>query len=343
MTPRRPVPSERWRDVASTIANSATENFAELFRVSGLDPKRHLKFADWSGVSFRDANLRGFDFTGARLLGCDFSGALIEHARFDQAEIHSAQRDLKALRPTDLRAAADWPQYDRQWLRNKRIPPDDHLPIGAVFQDAPFAPEMLIIPPGSMQSLFDDSQRIVINQPFAVSRLLVTYEQWKSAFLRGGVQHKASKPRKSDDQLKRTRVSMPVSEVSWQDAKKYASWLTKTTGKPYRLVSQAELQYCNQWYHIDPRRPTPNSLGFIFGNLEEWCDDNGPAEQFLPNMSVPSTTTNLHALAIRVSPIDQVHVGIIGPIGVGANSLLSRAIDDRDTLRGFRVARHLVN
>jgi formylglycine-generating enzyme required for sulfatase activity len=31
--------------------------------------------------------------------------------------------------------------------------------------------------------------------------------------------------------------------VSWDDAKTYSSWLTKATGKPYRLLSEAEWEY----------------------------------------------------------------------------------------------------
>lgn len=32
--------------------------------------------------------------------------------------------------------------------------------------------------------------------------------------------------------------------VSWEDAKAYASWLSQKTGKRYRLLSEAEWEYC---------------------------------------------------------------------------------------------------
>lgn len=35
----------------------------------------------------------------------------------------------------------------------------------------------------------------------------------------------------------------PVVCVSWQDAEAYAAWLARTTGKPYRLPSEAEWEY----------------------------------------------------------------------------------------------------
>jgi len=35
----------------------------------------------------------------------------------------------------------------------------------------------------------------------------------------------------------------PVVNVSWEDAKTYVAWLAKVTGKPYRLLSEAEREY----------------------------------------------------------------------------------------------------
>lgn len=37
--------------------------------------------------------------------------------------------------------------------------------------------------------------------------------------------------------------SMPAINVSWDDAKQYVTWLSTTTGKAYRLLSEAEWEY----------------------------------------------------------------------------------------------------
>ncbi|MFX6357511.1 SUMF1/EgtB/PvdO family nonheme iron enzyme, partial [Acinetobacter baumannii] len=39
------------------------------------------------------------------------------------------------------------------------------------------------------------------------------------------------------------RGRRPVINVSWNDAKTYVAWLSRTTGKSYRLQSEAEREY----------------------------------------------------------------------------------------------------
>ena len=130
------------------IDEAETDDFAELIRIAGLDPTRHLRFADWSGVNFSGSDLRGFDFTGAKLIGCNFKEAQIEGARFDQALIDEARPAAK-LDPvrTDLRQACDWEVLARNWKRAKK-PQAGAVAARLVFQDAPFAPEMVVVPPG---------------------------------------------------------------------------------------------------------------------------------------------------------------------------------------------------
>ena len=113
-----------------------------------MDPKKHLRFADWSDVDFSGSDLRGFDFTGARLIGCNFTGARIEGARFDQALIDEVRPARKTrIRPHRSAGRERLGKRLQNWKRAEK-PAPEHLPPGAVFQDAPFAPEMVVIPPG---------------------------------------------------------------------------------------------------------------------------------------------------------------------------------------------------
>jgi hypothetical protein len=244
------------------VARAHTEDFAELVRIAGLDPQRDLRFADWSGVDFRGADLRGFDFTGARLHGCDFTGARVAGARFGQAilgmveHITTAWRHKNPNAPgvvsklANLRAAADWDEFVRDRQHNKHVPGSDaHLPVGAIFQDSPFAPEMVMVPAGTFimgsgdgetpVQMLDSSRgevlpkkegreedegpphEVAIPQPFAIGRFAVTFDEWDVAQADADWQRVTGlEPRQPDDQGW-GRGNRPVINVSWYDAQAY--------------------------------------------------------------------------------------------------------------------------
>lgn len=230
---------EPWAAVKQRLLSSGKPDFASLVKLAGLDPARHMRFAEWSGVDFGGSDLRGFDFTGARLIGCNFKGALIEDARFDQALIDELRPGVK-LDPgrTNLRAAEDWEKYVKGWKQPEK-PALEHLPPGSVFQDAPLAPEMVVVPPGrfimgSKEGEGDPREypqhEVTIPQAFAVGRFPLTFEEWEAAPVAFG-----EKPGR--------RGSRPVISVSWHKAQTYVSWLSGMTGKPYQLLSEAEWEY----------------------------------------------------------------------------------------------------
>lgn len=241
-------PPERIR----AVAEAQTENLSELLRIAKLDPTQHLRFQEWSHSSFRDNDLRGCDFTGGRLLSCDFKEALIAGARFDLAEIDRVGWDAGPR--TNLRAAKDWVDFAKNWKRAEKPVSDRHLDVGAVFQDAPFGPEMVVVPPGSfvMGSPEDEPERsrndspqheVTIGDPVAVGRYAVTFEEWDFAQDDHDWQRITGvKPHKPEDHGW-GRGDRPVINVNWEDAQAYVKWLRDKTGKAYRLLSEAEWEY----------------------------------------------------------------------------------------------------
>ena len=191
---------EPWAAVQQRLLSSGKTDFASLVKLAGLDPARHMRFADWSGVDFSGSDLRGFDFTGARLIGCNFEGAQIEGARFDQALIDEVRPGKLDPGRTNLRAAADWDEHVKSWKQPDKLALE-HLPPGSVFQDAPFAPEMVVVPPGRFMMGSKDGEgeaderprhEVKIPQAPAVGRFPVTFEEWDAARAAGGVKHKPS-------------------------------------------------------------------------------------------------------------------------------------------------------
>ncbi len=74
-----------------------------------------------------------------------------------------------------------------------------------------------------------------IGKPFAVSKYEVTFAEWDVCVAAGAC------PSVSDSGW--GKEDRPVVNVSWEEAQKYAGWLSRMTGKQYRLLSEAEWEY----------------------------------------------------------------------------------------------------
>ena len=119
---------------------------------------------------------------------------------------------------------------------------------GESFRDCADCPEMVVAPAGSfaMGSPEAEPDRMAqegpqhtgdFPEPFAVGRFAVTFAEWDACAADGGCG--GYKP---GDQGW-GRGNRPVVNVDWNDAKAYVQWLSKKTGKPYRLLSEAEREY----------------------------------------------------------------------------------------------------
>jgi formylglycine-generating enzyme required for sulfatase activity len=125
------------------------------------------------------------------------------------------------------------------------------LKPGDVFREcAKDCPEMVVVPAGefTMGSPVTDKghfkneddgngrqHKVTIARPFAVSAFDVTFSDWDACVSIGGC------PQTSDAGW--GRGTQPVIYVSWDDAQAYAAWLSRMTGKTYRLVTEAEWEY----------------------------------------------------------------------------------------------------
>ena len=115
------------------------------------------------------------------------------------------------------------------------------------FRDCPNCPEMIVIPAGEFLMGSPDSERgrgkdegpqhpVTIAQPFAAGKYEVTFSEWDACVADRGCTYNPG-----DEGWGRGRH--PVINVSWNDVQQYTAWLSKKTGKEYRLLSEAEWEY----------------------------------------------------------------------------------------------------
>ncbi len=194
------------------------------------------------------------------------------------------------------------------------------------FRDCAVCPLMTAIPAGRFQmgsppteagrtAVEGPQHAVVIGYAFAVS----TFDISRAEFATFASQTKFSvpdarcdwrAPRAGGAPFKQSPTD-PVVCVSWQDAQVYARWLSKETGKHYRLLSEAEWEYAaragtitarpwgqsashdrantgadrccaplvsgrDRWLHTSPAGSFPaNAFGLsdMLGNVWQWVED----------------------------------------------------------------------
>jgi formylglycine-generating enzyme required for sulfatase activity len=161
---------------------------------------------------------------------------------------------------------------------------------------------MVVVPAGSFMmgsAEFGESpqHRVTIAKPFGVGKFEVTFAEWEACVAGRGCSH-------NPDDNRWGRANRPVISVSWDDAKQYVAWLSRKTGKNYRLLTEAEWEYaaragsstlyswgndiglgnaqctgCGSPFDENQTAPVgsfkPNAFGLhdMHGNVWEWVED----------------------------------------------------------------------
>jgi formylglycine-generating enzyme required for sulfatase activity len=172
------------------------------------------------------------------------------------------------------------------------------LKPGDVVKDCGGCPELIVVPSGEFVMGSPESEagrgsdegpqhRVTISRPFAVGRFSVTFDEWDACVADGGCD--GYNP---PDGWGRGR--QPVINVSLKDAKAYVTWISKKTGKAYRLLSEAEREYVTRagtatpfWWgtSIAPNQANYNALGSYGGGPKAatYPRKTLPVDSFPPN------------------------------------------------------------
>jgi formylglycine-generating enzyme required for sulfatase activity len=173
------------------------------------------------------------------------------------------------------------------------------VPAGSVFRDCDTCPEMVVVSAGRFTMGASASEQmtaaspphpVAIERAFAVGKFEVTFDQWEVCVRQHGCSH-------MPDDRGWGRGARPIIHVSWNDAMQYVDWLTRKTGKRYRLLTEAEWEYVARagattayafgdhiWpaqanYYTRATAPVgsyaPNAFGVhdMHGNVWEWTTD----------------------------------------------------------------------
>jgi formylglycine-generating enzyme required for sulfatase activity len=171
------------------------------------------------------------------------------------------------------------------------------------FRDCPTCPEMVRLSAGTFRMGSDKgdiSERpahtVQMSKPFAIGKFEVTIGEWGACVTAGGCTYKPKIDEAPD--------TSPVHKLSWKDIQEYLVWLKKTTGKAYRLPSEAEWEYAargrtdgrfwwgdrmtvgmadckdcgGKWSYsfpapVNQSAPNPFGLYGMSGGVWEWTDD----------------------------------------------------------------------
>lgn len=256
---------------------------------------------DWQSAE-RDGTAAAYE----RFLASWTSGPHLEAAKRKLAVAHMNERQMAEQRAQE--------EQDRREGRIRvAVGPAGSdklvaLKPGESFRDLdpPVGPELVLVPPGrfwmgSNENEGSDRERprheVTIGYPLLVGKYPVTFAEWDAAEAAGGVTHKPG-----DEGWGRGR--QPVINVSWDDAQAYTAWLSKVTGKSYRLLSESEWEYCcragtttaysfgdtittaraqflggvslsaNQTVKVGSFPANAFGLHDMHGNVREWCEDH---------------------------------------------------------------------
>ena len=212
-----------------------------------------------------------------------------------------------AAKPAD---AGFWDRIGTSEPAGRQTPPEKPVQTPALteapalpIRDCPTCPELALVPAGTLMMGSTDGfafetpvHEVTISKAFFIGRREVTFDEWDACVSEGGCQYQPGDRGQG-------RGLRPASDLDWNDAKSFVAWLSRKTGKTYRLPTEAEWEYAaragtktafywgnaiekdranctgcnsqalNQTVATGTFPPNPLGLLDMAGNAAEWVED----------------------------------------------------------------------
>jgi len=205
-------------------------------------------------------------------------------------------------------AANIWPYALKPAAEQALKPGDSFRECAPRQQNIDYCPDMVVVPAGSfeMGSPATDKSantnefpqhQVSIVKPFAVSRFAVTMAEWDACVAGGG----CSGYTPSDSGW--GRGEQPAININWEDAERYVAWLAQMTGKPYRLLAEAEYEYAAR-AGTTTEYPEGDTIGKNNADCVG-CGSNWDNQQTAPVGSFPANKFGLYDMVGNVWELTQ--------------------------------------
>ena len=195
-----------------------------------------------------------------------------EAAAREAAVREAAAREAAAREATAREAAAKEAAAREAAVRGARLGAG-HETLGAdsrtangppylkVFRDCAECPEVVWLPKGELPPGLNAAggprYALKVSYVLAVGRFKVSIAEWDACVADRGC-------RRRPDGAGWGRGRDPVTNVSWEDAQQYATWLSRRTSKPYRLLTGPEWEYAAR---------TGSEVYDMHGGVSEWVEN----------------------------------------------------------------------